>query len=1269
MDAYPPDYVEHNLPLLVLSGLATETPPAPIAKSHTLIQEHGFTVESEVPAVTGDRAEQLRQEFLNADASNSPWNARRSKTRGDVIGFKIRAVGRDYAFTPRKAQPPQSSPDDSPRGSPMRRNSRGWILHSPISPLSPGSPTFPDGVMTPIWVAKHQLYVPSVFISFFEFASNPGQDTLHDNQLKSEINRIKGMLNNSEHRTRYAVVLLGDKTIMEAPELEERLTNIRRSTNLDPKSSYFFLPPTQSRVELASFVHSVLATLQPVCVDYYRELSKHSRRKKNRGNIPPPTAPPTTGTSHPLAGNGWSVRYDFKLGVFAEFRQEMDAACRHYSSAMDCLLDPDGIFETTASWSPRWDDTRLLADSIAIRIVRCLLWTNSPTSAVQSWQNYRDRVRDLLDRRGKGSANYSWRAWESRWAKIMAEIVQRVEPPIFAIVGKASDADVEPNALFSPPEKIFPAGERMPPWQMLHHPGYWYRLAAERAIARRVIAEEIPEEDRTSPSESSATQVATRYRTYDTYLVPEPHVEYPLQGREGFDHCSEITDLLNKATGEFHSRGQQHFVDKLALDMGRELIHAGRYNDALSVLRPLWEGMSWRKENWWSLVSEVTWALHECGQRCADEPTILETEWELMSQSIWTKQNKRHDFMRCLEHVAAREGRGKTKVVVQAQKRTSCLSISTTFAVSEGHVGEPIQTQIAIKSNARKGSSPVTLSCVSIQLKNCPNDFQIRHEQTGSGSPSGLIVVSLTEAERASADAKPALEGTADLTLHPGHVKVLTFPVIFREAGDINGVTTSFEIDTDRFNMQSVSVVEKLREPSFWWLPSRKVLRTKRLSREVDDPLIKVLPKPPKMEIRMPNLQPQYYTNERVTLDLEVTNGEEEETEATIELRLLGHSRKSLDFTWEATKDPAPHSDVLPEDLHGHIIGTLKPGAQTTHSISFAAPDAQSEYTMEVKVLYHLLSDRDVPVSKTLSGELVFVDPFDATYDFTPQIHPDPWPSYFHVDDDQTVDSTKPFGLISRYLMSVRISSFAEENLIIQDADLIINNVQKGAVCTILKPTTKAADPPGETDIAPQSTQIRNFLVDVQKLHLENREPSVLDTSVTVTWRRQTPITTSPSPSSSDPLHSITSTIIQPRLIAANTEPRVLASAVPSTTTTTGNLPTPLIHLSYYIENPTMHPLTFEVAMEASDEFAFAGSKIASTLQLLPVSRKVLRYALLPLVRGQWISPVLKVEDRYFKKILKVVPTEGLRADKKGVAVWADVEEEDGREGEGTGAE
>jgi hypothetical protein len=542
----------------------------------------------------------------------------------------------NYILPPKKADAPTNSAT-TPPSSPTIAAATSWALHSPISPLSPESPTFPDGVIAPAWVAKHQHYVPSVFVSFFAFTTDPTTNSLNDNKLKTEINKIKGQLQKSDYRTRYVVVLLSDKTISEAPDIEERLAVIRRATGLDPKSSLFFLPPRTSQVELRAFVTSVLSALQPICVEYYRDLTKHARRKKQRNNIPPPTAPPTRGTSQTLSYPGWGVRYEFKLGILAEFRQEMDAAQRHYNIALEALFGAEGLFETTASWSPRWDEVRLLADIITIRHIRCQLWQSYPTSAVQTWLRYKARLQDVLDRRGKGTANYGWQAWESTWAQAMAEVIQKTELPSLKIRDLSSDNNPltdNPNMVYSQPEKQIPVGERLPPWELLHHAGYWHKIASDHAKRRYILARDMPEEDRTPPGMSPAAKVSNRNQIYDHYLVPEPHHEFPVSGVSGgFEHWKDISAKMNAAIAEFRARGQHRKVHQLQLEVARTLLHVKRFEDAFKVLRPLWETMTWRKEGWWSLVSEVSWALHECALRVQDRETYVATEWELYSQS------------------------------------------------------------------------------------------------------------------------------------------------------------------------------------------------------------------------------------------------------------------------------------------------------------------------------------------------------------------------------------------------------------------------------------------------------------------------------------------------------------------------------------------------------------------------------------------------------------------------------------------------------------
>ena len=513
----------------------------------------------------------------------------------------------------------------------QRRPSLTPVLHSPLSPLSPDSPLFPDGIMSSFWFSKHQWLLPSAVISFFNFSTDPNSSTLQDNKIKTEINALRTSITASSYRFRLVVVLVcedGDND----PNPIERVSNIRRATSLDSKSC-FYLPSRLSTIEIQAFVGTVLASIQPSCIEYYRDLSKHARRKRNRASVPPPTAPPTHGTSQTLSAQGWTVRYETKLGFFAESRQEMDAAGRNYEAAYEALLDVD-VFETVASWSPRFDETRMLADVLAIRILRCLLWTGQTTSAVQSWSNHRAAIQDFVDRKGKGTGTYGWEAWEARWSTVMAELIEKVDVPIFHVPEQPSTlipASLEIPDIYAIPEKAFAADERLPPWDLLHHEGYWLNRSAQRTRARRKLAMTMPKEDRSSPGQSPASQIASKSHLYDTYLCEEPHKEYGLPGHASFDHSALLVHTLGKAAGHFSKRHQNRAVERIQFETAREYMRSGRWEEAMVLVKPLWQKLSWRREGWWKLVEEMSWAVRACARHLGDGETLAAVEWELLS--------------------------------------------------------------------------------------------------------------------------------------------------------------------------------------------------------------------------------------------------------------------------------------------------------------------------------------------------------------------------------------------------------------------------------------------------------------------------------------------------------------------------------------------------------------------------------------------------------------------------------------------------------------
>lgn len=452
--------------------------------------------------------------------------------------------------------------------------------------------------------------------------------SLRDNQLKIEINGLKKEWVSSGYKTRFLVVLLsedGESSYLE--DIDDRVAAIRRATNLDQRS-IFVLPPDATSAELKEFTTSLLSLLHPSIMEYYRDLSKHARRKRNRNSIPPPTAPPTTGTSQTLSLQGWNVRYEFKLGIFAEFRQEMDAACRNYQSAYDTLFGQE-VFENIAGWNPRFNDARLLADALAIRIVRCLLWAGQTPGAVRFWVSHKDHTQDIVNRRGKGTRNYGWEAWEATWSMVMAQLIHWAEVPSLSVDTSPGQAEGQ-YALFVPRHKASPTGEALYPWEQLHHEGYWLYRSAKHSMLRRALAEQIPDEDRIPPGQSPASQIASKSYLYDTYLVPEPHVEASQQSVPG--HSDQILRALKASLEEFSKRSQVRKVESLSLEVAEELMRIGSWSEAHIILRPLWSNLSWRRSGWWQLMAKFGWVLRECALRVQDSELIIRIDWELLNK-------------------------------------------------------------------------------------------------------------------------------------------------------------------------------------------------------------------------------------------------------------------------------------------------------------------------------------------------------------------------------------------------------------------------------------------------------------------------------------------------------------------------------------------------------------------------------------------------------------------------------------------------------------
>ncbi|PKS11430.1 hypothetical protein jhhlp_003193 [Lomentospora prolificans] len=274
-----------------------------------------------------------------------------------------------------------------------------------------------------------------------------------------------------------------------------------------------------------------------------------------------------------------------------------------------------------------------------------------------------------------------------------------------------------------------------------------------------------------------------------------------------------------------------------------------------------------------------------------------------------------------------------------------------------------------------------------------------------------------------------------------------------------------------------------------------------------------------------------------------------------------------------------------------------------------------------VRASYHLASDPGTRILQKESFTVKIVSPFEANYELVPRLHLDPWPSLFDPDTiqdlpDEEEASTKPaLGLAQKWCLMCHYASFATEELLVVELDAQITSNSPGIRCVS---KGKQALPGDGLEIQPRGMKIAEFDIMVQKLSLDDRSSARVEVAFMIKWKR---------PNSSLPAKE--------------------ASEVDG-----------LVNLDITIENPSSHFLTFGLTMEPSDEFAFSGSK-KTTVHVLPVSRRTTTYRLLPLVRGAFIRPGLAVRDKYFQKVLRIIPTEGMKADKEGLLVWIPDDEDE----------
>jgi hypothetical protein len=580
------------------------------------------------------------------------------------------------------------------------------------------------------------------------------------------------------------------------------------------------------------------------------------------------------------------------------------------------------------------------------------------------------------------------------------------------------------------------------------------------------------------------------------------------------------------------------------------------------------------------------------------------------------------------------------------------LSTSFVFKSDEGKAGQTAQAQLSITSNAHAGSAPVILNRLQVDFAGSIRTLVLHHSE---GNPSvkrkhrDIVLSEVTLEERSedySDEAPPTpdghssttcLCGDVDLTLAPGGTLVFAMDIPLREPGEANAASTRSTINHKTFDLEYVAKFRESTAADNWYSsPASK----RHMSRS-NAHSIRILPRPPKLEIKQLAVPDEFYTSEHIELRFEIINSEDESASTRLDvilrgeglpplaLQVDGHNEK---FTGEAGDEESV--------LQGISLGTIETAKSTVATVQIDPCARSTEFELTIQATYHLETDTATSIIQTGIFQVNVVNPFEANYDLLPRLHPDPWPSLFDYEGVQSEDAGVmiPKGISQSWNLVTRYASFAAAGLLVKDLDVSIR-----APATVRCLTTKKDNlPEGGREVRPKTIEEAAFDLVAQKMSLDDRTTASLDVSFIIKWTRL-----------SDAAGRVNTTVLPvPRFNIFGIEPRVLGSVT---------YVKDLVVLQITIENASNHFLTFGLTMEPSEEFAFSGSK-QTTLHLLPVSRRSITYRMLPLVRGSWVKPALVVRDKYFQKVLRVIPTEGMKLEKEGFSVWVPVEDEEEEE-------
>ncbi|KAH8115389.1 Gryzun, putative trafficking through golgi-domain-containing protein [Phellopilus nigrolimitatus] len=964
MNSYPAELLVQLAPVMFVAGLETSrtqpsstvasverdssndvmpttptTPSTPMTPATPIAPKARRTTSTDQFALLTHRL----REVLAVQRKPGIWipeAVRKSKT------FQVVFVDKAVQFPPRKLPDPTSAQQ----------------LRSPLSPLMPTSPLHPDGIVAPIWIRKHSTLVPSVFVLFMRLYEHVGtgpisvprsplepdgpdvqrareerekEERAKDSELAQEIAERKKSTN--EREMKLTVVLLASRRMLDDPALDTRLTFIRRASGLDARAALFVLSPV-SPAELTEFVKSLQQALYDPALEYYTAHAKRVRRKRNRhtqGTSGPALFPLGIANAParplPLRPEGWTVRYEYKMACFAEFRGEDEVALKHYQDAYTTLMTMFGSPAILPPRTKRWAEAKVLADTINVKICKLFLYNAEHALALSQLNVHLRRFSDLSARVwGIGEDTFEYWSWLARQHRVFAELLEQgthfsLTIPVHLPAPSAASSSTQPQQDI---EALRELG--MNPSTALMHPGFYYYIAAGCTEKRRL-----------------------RFLALlGSEVVPQSGAQAPgFQNEKKVDHLASILELYTKsyelfkkysaAPASAQNQMQGRFTLWIAYRIAQTYYESGKYDMAVRFFERI--ARTYSREKWGAVLRPLLSTWYSCAQKLGDVEMSVRLLAEMLARGH-SPQNDEGPVAEDLHAVLKSTVPSSSEtIVVDLTESEPLFNSSVVFWAPEIKLDEQVAFQISLAMPADVNLCGLPISTLRLYYLDDFVPIVLRH--VASEKDQGLAVqridvghVSLSTENDVERQVDASLRWQRDGTLVIAGTMSSDTPRELKFTKAVLSISEgSWNIDLP-FNLgrRRTATVSSPK-----WLTSTQPVQFIPIRRSNASSAV-VKHRPHEVHVAFSH-RPPAYLDESYPISIDVTNDDDRELEFSLDVLLQPGDDDSLNY-------------ILIEDeqssglIKGISYGVLHPGTTACKTLHLVSTSSAGERMLDVSI-------------------------------------------------------------------------------------------------------------------------------------------------------------------------------------------------------------------------------------------------------------------------------------------------------------------------------